>query len=38
VKKDIGRDYNDVPPTRGTFRGLAEEKLTVEVDARPLVD
>jgi transglutaminase-like putative cysteine protease len=38
VKMGIGRDYNDVPPTRGTFRGLAEEKLTVEVDARPLAD
>ena len=37
VKMGIGRDYNDVPPTRGTFRGLAEEKLTVEVDAHPLV-
>jgi transglutaminase-like putative cysteine protease len=38
VKMGIGRDYNDVPPTRGTFRGMAEEKLTVEVDARPLTD
>lgn len=38
VKMGIGRDYNDVPPTRGTFRGMAEEKLTVEVDARPLSD
>ena len=36
VKMGIGRDYNDVPPTRGTFRGLAEEKLTVEVVARVL--
>ena len=38
VKMGIGRDYNDVPPTRGTFRGVADEKLTVEVDARPLTD
>jgi transglutaminase-like putative cysteine protease len=38
VKMGIGRDYNDVPPTRGTFRGLAEEHLTVEVDAHPLTD
>ena len=36
VKMGIGRDYNDVPPTRGTFRGMAEEKLTVEVDAQVL--
>jgi hypothetical protein len=32
----IGRDYNDVPPTRGTFRGVAEEKLAVEVETRIL--
>ena len=31
VKMGIGRDYHDVPPTRGTFRGLAQERLTVEV-------
>ena len=36
VKMGIGRDYNDVPPTRGTFRGLAEEKLSVEVVAQIL--
>ena len=36
VKMAIGRDYNDVPPTRGTFRGTAEEKLTVEVVTRDL--
>jgi transglutaminase-like putative cysteine protease len=36
VKMGIGRDYNDVPPTRGTFRGLAEEKLSVEVETRIL--
>ena len=30
----IGRDYTDVPPTRGTFRGQADEKLSVEVVAR----
>jgi hypothetical protein len=27
----IGRDYSDVAPTRGTFRGAAEERLAVEV-------
>jgi transglutaminase-like putative cysteine protease len=36
IKMGIGRDYNDVPPTRGTFRGQAEEKLTVEVDTHIL--
>jgi transglutaminase-like putative cysteine protease len=36
VKMAIGRDYNDVAPTRGTFRGHAEEKLSVEVQARAL--
>jgi transglutaminase-like putative cysteine protease len=36
VKMGIGRDYNDVPPTRGTFRGMAQEKLTVEVVAQIL--
>jgi transglutaminase-like putative cysteine protease len=33
VKMAIGRDYADVPPTRGTYRGFADEKLTVEVAA-----
>ena len=36
VKMGIGRDYNDVPPTRGTFRGMADEKLSVEVVAEIL--
>ncbi len=27
----IGRDYRDVPPHRGAFRGQAEETLSVEV-------
>lgn len=31
IKMAIGRDYSDVPPTRGTYRGLAAERLTVEV-------
>ena len=34
IKMAIGRDYADVPPTRGTFRGQAEERLTVSVEAR----
>jgi transglutaminase-like putative cysteine protease len=32
IKMAIGRDYADVPPTRGTFRGQAEERLTVSVE------
>lgn len=32
VKMAIGRDYGDVPPSRGTFRGAADEQLTVEVN------
>ena len=31
VKMAIGRDYSDVPPTRGTFRGTADERLSVDV-------
>ncbi len=34
IKMAIGRDYADVPPTRGTFRGLADERLTVSVETR----
>src|SRR5206468_11938399 len=36
IKIAVGRDYRDVPPTRGTYRGDTEESLTVEVDAVPL--
>jgi transglutaminase-like putative cysteine protease len=36
VKMAIGRDYGDVPPTRGTFRGNAEERLSVDVTTRPI--
>jgi transglutaminase-like putative cysteine protease len=31
VRVAVGRDYADVPPTRGVFRGSAEETLTVSV-------
>ena len=31
IKMAIGRDYGDVPPSRGTFRGAAEERLFVNV-------
>jgi transglutaminase-like putative cysteine protease len=32
----IGRDYADVPPTKGVFRGDATSKLTVEVKVADL--
>ena len=31
VRTAIGRDYADVPPTRGIFRGKADSELTVAV-------
>jgi transglutaminase-like putative cysteine protease len=34
VKMAVGRDYRDVPPTRGTFRGVADEELIVAVTTR----
>jgi len=34
VKMAVGRDYRDVPPTQGTFRGAADERLAVEVITR----
>lgn len=36
VRIGIGRDYADVPPTRGTYKGTAEEKLSVKVSVREL--
>jgi transglutaminase-like putative cysteine protease len=36
VKMAIGRDYADVPPTRGTFRGQAHETLAVSVTTHVL--
>lgn len=32
----VGRDYRDVAPNRGVFRGKAEENLTVKVTLRPI--
>lgn len=31
IRTAIGRDYADVPPTRGVFKGVASTKLTVSV-------
>jgi hypothetical protein len=36
VKMATGRDYRDVPPTWGTFRGIAEEHLRVAVETRSI--
>ncbi len=35
IRTAIGRDYADVPPTRGVFKGEASSKLTVSVVVRP---
>lgn len=31
VRLAVGRDYSDVPPTRGIYKGQAQESLTVRV-------
>ena len=36
VKIAIGRDYHDVPPTRGTYHGRRRRELDVEVHVRDL--
>jgi transglutaminase-like putative cysteine protease len=35
IRTAIGRDYADVPPTRGIFRGEAKSELTVAVRVTP---
>ncbi|TMC22920.1 MAG: transglutaminase family protein [Chloroflexi bacterium] len=35
IRVAIGRDYADVPPTRGVFRGKAESELSVTVRVLP---
>lgn len=35
IRTAIGRDYSDVPPTHGMFRGRAESELTVAVQVTP---
>jgi transglutaminase-like putative cysteine protease len=35
IRTAIGRDYADVPPTRGIFRGEAKSELTVAVQVAP---
>lgn len=36
IKTAIGRDYADVPPTRGVFRGLSESEISVAVKVTAL--
>ena len=36
VKIAIGRDYKDVPPTRGTYQGGGTERLTIAVSVRAI--
>jgi transglutaminase-like putative cysteine protease len=31
VKIGVGRNYSDVPPVRGTYRGTPERKMQVDV-------
>ncbi|MBV9615016.1 MAG: transglutaminase family protein, partial [Ktedonobacteraceae bacterium] len=35
IRVAVGRDYADVPPTQGIFRGKAESKLSVSVHVLP---
>jgi transglutaminase-like putative cysteine protease len=35
VRAAVGRDYADVPPTRGTFKGHAESELSIAVAIAP---
>lgn len=35
LRTAVGRDYADVPPTRGVFKGGAATQLTVAVDVSP---
>ncbi len=36
VKVAIGRDYTDVPPNRGVYRGVGGESISVRVETREL--
>jgi transglutaminase-like putative cysteine protease len=35
VRVAVGRDYADVPPTRGTFKGVSESELAIAVAVEP---
>jgi transglutaminase-like putative cysteine protease len=36
VKTAIGRDFTDVPPNKGTYRGVGDERIEVRVATRTL--
>jgi transglutaminase-like putative cysteine protease len=36
IKVAIGRDFSDVPPNKGLYRGRASEKMSVRVETREL--
>jgi transglutaminase-like putative cysteine protease len=36
VKVAVGRDFTDVPPNKGVYRGLAEQSIAVRVETRAL--
>jgi transglutaminase-like putative cysteine protease len=36
IKVAIGRDFSDVPPNKGIYRGQAEETISVRVESRAL--
>lgn len=38
IKVAIGRDFTDVPPNKGVYRGRAEETMFVRVETRELDD
>jgi transglutaminase-like putative cysteine protease len=35
IRTAIGRDYADVPPTKGIFKGATESQLSVSVQVSP---
>ena len=35
VRAAVGCDYSDVPPTRGTYKGMAESELSISVGIEP---
>src|ERR1700712_2108124 len=35
IRAAVGRDYADVPPTRGTYKGAAEDELAIFVAVEP---
>jgi transglutaminase-like putative cysteine protease len=38
IRVAYGRDYGDVPPVRGVYKGRAGQQLSVDVRVRPALD